>query len=101
MNRLPSFATAALAALALAFTGVATAQAPPAGAKPPNVLFIVIDDLNDWVGYLGGNPQSVTPNLDRLAQRGVRFTHAYAAVTVCNPSRAAFLSGMRASTTGV
>ena len=67
----------------------------------PNVLFIVIDDLNDWVGYLGGNAQSPTPNLDRLARRGVRFTNAHAAVTVCNPSRAAVLSGMRPSTTGV
>ena len=65
------------------------------------MLFIAIDDLNDWVGYLGGNPQSLTPNLDRLARRGVRFTHAYAAVSVCNPSRAAVLSGMRPSTTGV
>ena len=53
------------------------------------------------MGYLGGNAQSVTPNIDRLARRGVRFTHAYAAVTVCNPSRTAVLSGMRASTTGV
>src|SRR5262245_57857424 len=93
-------ATAVTLALALVFAGVAGAQAEADKSKP-NVLFIVIDDLNDWVGYLGGNPQSVTPNLDRIARRGVRFTHAYAAVTVCNPSRAAALSGMRASTTGV
>ena len=80
----------------------AGAQPPPAapGGKP-NVLFIAIDDLNDWVGYLGGNPQSLTPNLDRIARRGVRFTRAYAPVPVCNPSRAAVLSGMRPSTTGV
>jgi arylsulfatase A-like enzyme len=95
-----SAALALLTALGLACAGVAGAQAPAPAAKP-NVLFIVIDDLNDWVGYLGGNPQSPTPNLDRLAKRGVRFTNAHAAVTVCNPSRAAFLSGMRPSTTGV
>ncbi len=93
-------ATALAVALGLVLVSSAGAQAAPAAAKP-NVLFIVVDDLNDWVGYLGGNPQSVTPNLDRLARRGVRFTHAYAAVSVCNPSRAAVLSGMRPSTTGV
>ena len=86
--------------LGLSFAGVATGQTASASPKP-NVLFIVVDDLNDWVGYLGGNAQSPTPNLDRLARRGVRFTHAYAPVSVCNPSRAAVLSGMRASTTGV
>jgi arylsulfatase A-like enzyme len=82
---------------ALCSGGVAAAQPP----GKPNVLFIVVDDLNDWVGHLGGHPQSATPNLDRLARRGVRFTRAYAPVSVCNPSRAAILSGMRPSTTGV
>ena len=40
----------------------------------PNVLFIAVDDLNHWVGYLHRNPQTITPNIDRLAKRGVRFT---------------------------
>jgi iduronate 2-sulfatase len=84
--------------LALPFAHASVAQT---SSTKPNVLFIVIDDLNDWVGYLGGNAQSPTPNLDRLARRGVRFTHAYASAPVCNPSRASVLSGMRPSTTGV
>ena len=73
-----------------------------ADAKPkPNVLFIAIDDLRDWVSYLGHNPQSQTPNIDKLAARGVAFTRSYCAVPVCNPSRTALMSGMRPSTTGV
>ncbi len=43
----------------------------------PNVLFISIDDLNDWVGCLKGHPQALTPNIDRLAARGVLFTDAH------------------------
>ncbi len=67
----------------------------------PNVLFIPIDDMNDWVTHLGGHPQSVTPNLDRLAKRGVTFTSAHCAAPACNPSRVALLTGLRPSTTGV
>ncbi|SVD06532.1 uncharacterized protein METZ01_LOCUS359386, partial [marine metagenome] len=48
------------------------------GAKP-NVLFIAIDDLNDWVGCFGGHPQAITPNIDQLAKRGIRFTNAHCA----------------------
>ena len=44
---------------------------------PPNVLFIAIDDLNDWVGYLGGHPQARTPNIDKLIYKGVGFSKAY------------------------
>src|SRR3954454_16987286 len=69
--------------------------------KRPNVLFIAVDDLNHWVGYLGRNAQTITPNIDRLAARGVRFTRSYCAAPVCNPSRAALMSGLRPSTTGV
>jgi arylsulfatase A-like enzyme/fermentation-respiration switch protein FrsA (DUF1100 family) len=72
-----------------------------APAAPPNVLFISIDDLNDWVGFLGGHPQASTPNLDRLAARGVVFTRAYCAAPACNPSRAGVLCGVRPSTSGV
>ena len=67
----------------------------------PNVLFIAVDDLNHWVGHLGRNPQTKTPNIDRLAKMGVTFTNAHCAAPVCNPSRAALLSGMRPGTTGV
>lgn len=67
----------------------------------PNVLFIAVDDLNHWVGHLGRNKQTKTPNIDRLAARGVTFSHAYCAAPVCNPSRAALMSGLRPATTGV
>jgi arylsulfatase A-like enzyme len=69
--------------------------------KRPNVLFVAIDDLNHWVHHLGRNEQSITPNLDRLAKRGLTFAHAYAAAPVCNPSRAALMSGLLPSTSGV
>jgi arylsulfatase A-like enzyme len=77
-------------------TGVATAA-----AAQPNVLFIAVDDLNHRVGHLGRNPQARTPNIDRLAKNGVTFTRAYCAAPVCNPSRAALLSGKRPGVTGV
>ena len=64
----------------------------------PNVLFIAVDDLNDWVGCLGGHPQAKTPNIDRLASRGVLFEQAYCSAPLCNPSRMATMTGLRAST---
>lgn len=78
-----------------------TLAAHGAEGTKPNVLFIAIDDLRDWVGYLGHNPQTITPNLDKLAARGVAFTHSYCAAPVCNPSRTALMSGMRPGSTGV
>ncbi len=65
------------------------------------MLLIAVDDLNHWVGPLRRNRQVRTPNIDRLAARGMTFANAYAAAPVCNPSRAALLSGLRPSTTGV
>jgi len=76
------------------------AEAAKLPAKP-NVLFIAIDDLNHWVGYLGRNLQTKTPNIDRLAAGGVWFTRSYCAAPVCNPSRAALMSGLRPFTSGV
>lgn len=67
----------------------------------PNVLFIIVDDLNDWVGWMDGHPQAATPNMDALAARGVRFTNAHCAYALCNPSRTSMLSGMLPSTSGV
>ena len=69
--------------------------------ESPNVLFIAVDDLNDWIGVLGGHPQSQTPNIDRLAGRGMLFTRCYCAAPACNPSRAALMTGIRPSTSGV
>ncbi|MDX2031168.1 MAG: sulfatase [Blastocatellia bacterium] len=90
-------------ALALLLFALLAPQPRPAGATQtrPNVLFIAVDDLNHWVGHLGRNQQVLTPNIDRLAKMGVTFTNAYCAAPICNPSRAALLSGMRPSTTGV
>ena len=53
------------------------------GATRPNILFIAIDDLNDWAGCLGGHPQTKTPSIDRLAKRGVLFTNAHCASPLC------------------
>jgi arylsulfatase A-like enzyme len=62
---------------------------------------IVVDDMNDWVGCLGGHPDVKTPNIDRLAKRGLLFTNAHVAAPVCNPSRVATLTGLRPSSTGI
>lgn len=66
-----------------------------------DVLFIAIDDLNDWVGYLDGHPQTRTPNIDRLAARGMAFTNAQAPAAICHASRTAILTGLRPSTSGI
>jgi arylsulfatase A-like enzyme len=70
-------------------------------ADKPDVLFIAIDDLNDWTGCLSGHPQASTPNLDRLVARGTLFANAHCAAPACNPSRAALMSGLRPFTTGI
>jgi arylsulfatase A-like enzyme len=67
----------------------------------PNVLFIAIDDLNDWVGCLGGHPQAITPNLDRFAESGVLFNNAHCPAPACNPSRSAIMTGLSPSTSGL
>ena len=87
--------TLAFCWLACCLSGVANAE------TKPNVLFIAIDDLNDWIGCMGGHPQTQTPNLDRLAKRGVVFTNAYCAAPACNPSRCALLNGIRPHQSGV
>jgi len=69
--------------------------------RRPNVLFIAIDDLNDWVGATRGHPQSHTPNLDKLARRGTLFRNAYCAAPACNPSRAALMTGIPPHESGV
>ncbi|TWT89429.1 sulfatase-like hydrolase/transferase [Stieleria varia] len=75
--------------------------AASSAAEKPNVLFIAIDDLNDWIGCLNGHPQALTPNIDALAEAGILFTNAHCVSPACNPSRAALLSGRRPASTGV
>ncbi len=67
----------------------------------PNVLFIAIDDLNDWVGPLGGHPMVKTPHMDALAERGTTFLNAHVQSPLCNPSRASLMLGLRPTTTGI
>ncbi|HBU60445.1 MAG TPA: choline-sulfatase, partial [Verrucomicrobiales bacterium] len=84
-------------ALCLVFLWSGQTQA----AAKPNILFIAVDDLNDWVGCLGGHPQAKTPNIDALAKRGVLFEQAHCAAPLCSPSRTAVMMGLRPSTTGI
>ncbi|MEM1067496.1 MAG: sulfatase [Planctomycetota bacterium] len=67
----------------------------------PNVLFIAVDDLNDWVGCLQGHPNAHTPNIDRLAKRGVLFSNAHCQAPICGPSRASLFTGLLPTTTGI
>lgn len=91
--RNPAFMTSCCCAAMLALS-------PVLAAEKLNVLLVVSDDLRDTVGCYG-NAAIKTPNLDRLASRGVRFEHAYAQYPVCNPSRTSFLTGLRCEQTGV
>ena len=84
-------------------------------AQSDHVLVIAIDDLNDWIGCLSdkdapakagqltgeGHPQASTPNMDRLAKRGILFTNAHCQAPICRPSRTSFMSGLRPTTSGI
>ena len=89
--------------LLAALIPVAFAACPETGTKAvrPNILFIAIDDLNDWVEPLGGHPQVQTPHISRLASRGTTFTNAHTQAPLCNPSRTSLMLGLRPSTTGI
>jgi iduronate 2-sulfatase len=84
----------------LLLTLLAARQAVAAAAKRPNVLFIISDDLNNSLGCYD-RPEMKTPNIDRLAARGVRFDHAYCAFSLCGPSRNSFLTGLYPNSTGI
>ncbi|RDV27595.1 DUF4976 domain-containing protein [Alteromonas aestuariivivens] len=62
---------------------------------------LIVDDLNDWVGAMGGHPNAKTPNIDKLADQGTLFTNAHAPAPLCGPSRASIMTGLAPSTTGI
>ena len=82
-----------LVVLALLFPHVIQGQTPPPAVRKPNIIFILADDLG--YGDLGcyGQKRIQTPNIDRIAADGIRFTQAYAGDTVCAPSRCALMTG--------
>ncbi|WP_198673751.1 sulfatase-like hydrolase/transferase [Algibacillus agarilyticus] len=67
----------------------------------PNVLMLIVDDLNDWVGAMKGHPNAKTPNIDRLASNGTLFMNAHASAPLCGPSRASIMTGLAPTTTGI
>lgn len=69
--------------------------------EKPNVLFVSLDDLNNWIEPLGGHPQAKTPNLNKFAELSVNFKKAYCPSPSCNPSRTAIMSGLNTYTSGV
>ena len=77
------------------------AALPVTGADRPNILMIAVDDLNDWIGVLGGHPQAKTPGMDRLASKGVLFSNAHCQSPVCNPSRASLMTSLYPETSGI
>ncbi len=92
--------TAGMAALAYTLGGCGRPNAGT-GMTRCNVLFISLDDLNDWIEPLGGHPQAKTPNLVRFARDGMNFTNCYCASPSCLPSRTALLSGIHSYKSGV
>ena len=81
----------------------ASAAVKNQGSVParPNFLLIISDDLNDWITPMKGHPEAKTPALETIAARGVTFMNAQSPAPLCNPSRTAFMSGKRPSTTGI
>ena len=81
---------------------IASTAAAARAQERPNILLVVSDDLNTRIGpYVDPSLELHTPNLDRLAAEGVRFTRAYAQYPLCGPSRASFMSGLYPETNGV
>ncbi len=99
--RTPSLVLVLIGLVGLVGAPARAQQASASAEQRPNVLFFVLDDLNDWVGCLGGHPQARTPNIDRLAARGVLFTNAHAPAPACNPSRVAIFTGVAPHRSGL
>ena len=73
----------------------------PVNSNRPNIVFILTDDQGPWAAGCYGNPEIRTPNLDRIAETGVRFENFFVAIPVCSPSRATFITGRIPSQHGV
>ncbi|MFK7851351.1 MAG: sulfatase [Akkermansiaceae bacterium] len=113
MRYIQVFRSFAVLVIGLSPTGL---RSEPSSAPRDHVLLVTIDDLNDWIGCLSdrselgqgngrvtgeGHPQARTPNMDRLAQRGILFTNAHCQAPICRPSRTSFMSGLRPTTSGI
>jgi arylsulfatase A-like enzyme len=101
INFFTSITLFSLAVLVLCQAGDLYCQERQIDSAKPNILFIAIDDLNDWIGPLGGHPQAQTPNLDRFAREAVNFTNNYCASPGCNPSRTAVMTGLHTYNSGM
>lgn len=88
------------ASIVIGWTCPAALADDAAQAKPKNVLFIISDDLNNFVGCYG-DPRAKTPNIDRLAARGVTFQRAYCTYPLCGPSRNSMLTGLYPNSNGI
>ena len=89
------------ASLLLALLCISVPSSSSAQQPKPNILFIAVDDLNDWIGCMGGHPQTITPNLDRLAKSSMFFTNAHCSAPACNPSRTAIFTGISPHRSGL
>ncbi|MBV1888120.1 MAG: sulfatase-like hydrolase/transferase, partial [Urechidicola sp.] len=89
-----SLPTLKILIISILFGSYTNAQIESEKQKQPNVLFIIIDDLNDYQGIFGGHPQAKTPNIDRLGASGTIFSNAHTNVPVCSPSRNSLFTGI-------
>ena len=91
---------AAICLGALLLQAVEAYSTESASLEQPDVVFIIVDDLNDYLGYLGGHPNAISPNIDALAESGMAFTQAYCNSPQCRPSRTSLNHGVYAFNTG-
>src|SRR5581483_2637243 len=96
-----SFRTRILRVLIFALVLATQARVRPASSRPPNVVFILTDNQGAWTLGCYGNPDIRTPNIDKLATEGIRFTRALSDNPVCSPTRATYLTGLIPSQHGV